>query len=296
MDAVGRPKFKVRQGYRHAVDVHVLPLIGAIEVSRVRVADVQTVLDRYAETHSPGTTRWLRVVLSGMFRFAVTQELRDVNPVASTATRTPPKPKLAIPEPDEVAAIVEAARGTRWAVPILLAAVTGCRRSEQLGLAWRDIDFDAATATVRQTLHRVSGELVLADEGKTKHAHRTIPLPAFAIERLREHRAEQRRRRLATGFAWHDLDLVNDRGDGRPMDVDLYSRSFRRIARGVGVDCRLHDLRHAWCTRMARSGLHPTEVSEVAGHASPSFTLSTYQHTTAESLGRVRAAVEAAFD
>jgi hypothetical protein len=42
--------------------------------------------------------------------------------------------------------------------------------------------------------------------------------------------------------------------------------------------------------------LHPVETSELLGHASPSFTMSVYQHTNAASFERSRSAVEEMFD
>ena len=146
-------------------------------------------------------------------------------------------------------------------------------------------------------LQRIDDRLVFSDTGKTSHAIRTVPLPAFAVTRLRGHRKAQAERRLASGGAWHDHDLVVERGDGRAADPDLFSHTFRRhIAPAAGVDCNLHALRHAFATRLARSGLHPVETSEILGHASPAFTANVYQHATAESFERTRHAVESAFE
>jgi integrase len=174
--------------------------------------------------------------------------------------------------------------------------VTGARRSETLGLCWDHTDLDEGTVRIERTLQRVGAELVFSDVTKTSHGRRTIPLPAFAVARLRQHKADQARRRLAAGGSWHDLDLVCERGDGRPMDPDLVSQAFKRVAKSVGLDgVRLHDLRHAAATRLMRSGLHPVEVAEILGHASPAFTMSVYQHSDRESIERTRAAIEGAF-
>jgi integrase len=90
---------------------------------------------------------------------------------------------------------------------------------------------------------------------------------------------------------------VCDRGDGQPIDPDLLSVAFKRAAKAAGVErVRLHDLRHAYATRLARSGLHPVETSELLGHASPAFTMSVYQHADRESLERTRSAVQGAFE
>jgi integrase len=123
---------------------------------------------------------------------------------------------------------------------------------------------------------------------------REIPLRADVVARLREHRAEQNRRRLASGGAWVGHDLVVDGGLGEPVNPHSLTQAFKRFAERAGVPgARLHDLRHACASRLARSGLHPTETSALLGHASPSFTMSVYQHTDERSVERVRAALEA---
>jgi hypothetical protein len=49
--------------------------------------------------------------------------------------------------------------------------------------------------------------------------------------------------------------------------------------RRVGLPgLRLHDLRHAYATRLLEASVHPKVVSEALGHSSVSFTMDTYQH------------------
>jgi integrase len=124
---------------------------------------------------------------------------------------------------------------------------------------------------------------------------REIPLTARVVERLRMHKAAQARRRLGAGAAWHDLDLVCERGDGAPLDPDAFTHGFARIAKAAGLGgVRLHDLRHGVATQLAQHQ-QPYETSKVLGHASPHFTASVYQHADAKSFERTRAALEEAF-
>jgi integrase len=296
MEAIGKPQPKVRRGYESSIRRDVLPMIGGLEVRKVKPGTVQAVLDKFAATHAPGTVQRLRNVMSKMFSQAVAWELCATNPVKPTSTPGAQKKKLTIPEPEQVRAINEAARGTPYEIPIFVASYTGARRSEVLGLAWGNVDLERGTVRIERTLQRVGAELVFSAETKTAHGRRTVPLPRFVVERLRAHKAAQGRRRLNAGAEWHDLDLVCDRGDGQPIDPDLLSQAFKRAAKAAGVEgARLHDLRHAFATRLARSGLHPVETSEILGHSSPSFTMSVYQHVDQESLERTRSAVEEVF-
>jgi integrase len=296
MDANDRPKELVRRGYARDLGAHVVPMIGGVEVRKVRPGHVQACLDRFAEGHQPRTVQRLRAATSSLFTFAVRMGVCEVNPVSATSTPTPSKPKLTIPEPGEVRRLIEAAIGTDLEVAVLLAAVTGARRSEVLAVRWSAIDFDVGSLRIEQTLQRLDDRLVFSDTGKTSHAARTIPLPEFTVAKLKAHKADQARRRLAVGAAWADLDLVVERGDGQPLDPGVFSHRFRRhVAPAAGVDCTLHSLRHAFATRLARSGLHPVETSEILGHASPAFTANVYQHSTSESFERTRGAIEEAF-
>lgn len=65
------------------------------------------------------------------------------------------------------------------------------------------------------------------------------------------------------GEAWTDLDLVIDRGDGEPFPPDSLSRDWYRLVHRIGLpDLRLHDLRHAFATRLLEGSVHPKVVSE----------------------------------
>jgi integrase len=178
---------------------------------------------------------------------------------------------------------------------MMLAATCGTRRSETLGLTWSCVDLDAGTIRVERTLQRIDGALVLVPP-KTERSRRAIPLPAFAVARLRQHRADQTRRRLALGSEWHDHDLVSEAGDGQPLEPDSFSKAAARLAASIGLNgMRLHDVRHGVATVLAHSGLQAYETSELLGHSSPTFTAAVYQHADAESVERARRGIEEAF-
>ena len=68
-------------------------------------------------------------------------------------------------------------------------------------------------------------------------------------------------------------------GGGIPLSVESVSRRFGQPAERVGLaDVRLHDIRHAFATRLLEHGVHPKIVSESLGHASIGITLDTYSH------------------
>lgn len=75
------------------------------------------------------------------------------NPVQAIRPPKVDAPQLHIPTPEQVPALVKAARGTVWDVPLLLAAVTGARRGEVLAMAWSEVDLESGRIRIVRSLH-----------------------------------------------------------------------------------------------------------------------------------------------
>jgi len=103
-------------------------------------------------------------------------------------------------------------------------------RARSLRLRWDDVDLDAAHLTVRHTLARVDGELVLL-EPKTERSRRTIALPDVVVTALRGHRTQQKMERLVAGTSWVDSEHVFTTSRGAPLDAATVTRSFQRERR-----------------------------------------------------------------
>jgi integrase len=81
---------------------------------------------------------------------------------------------------------------------VITAIGSGLRRGELLALRWCDVDLDAGTVRVTRALERAvihdpsEPKKIVAvklnfKEPKTTTSRRTVPLPAFAVQRLRRH-------------------------------------------------------------------------------------------------------------
>jgi integrase len=106
----------------------------------------------------------------------------------------------------EVAALLDHLKGHWLYRPTLLAAYTGLRRGEVLGLRWRDIDFAKGTLQVTQAVEEVAGQLNLKPP-KTDRSARTINVPASLLRELEQHRKEQLEQWLRLGLGGRP-DLV----------------------------------------------------------------------------------------
>ncbi len=77
-----------------------------------------------------------------------------------------------------------------------LIAYSGFRRSEMLGLEWKDIDWENNLISVRRTSNYVPKIGIYTDTTKTRYSQRTIKLADEIMDMLREWQDEQAQQAL----------------------------------------------------------------------------------------------------
>jgi integrase len=235
---------------------------------------------------APSTVRSIHRVLSAALNAAVEEQLLATNPAAKAK---PPKAKVVDAEArkarrfldaDQVRTFLLSVRGHRLRAAFHLAATTGMRRGELLGLGWANVDLDGGRLVVAQTLLAPRYELTFS-EPKTKHGKRSIDLDGETVAVLRAHRRRQAEERLAFGPGYDDRhDLVFRRENGKPIVPHLFSLAFQTAVREAGLPpMRLHDLRHTHVALLAKAGVPAKVIQERLGHHSAAFTLDAYGGT-----------------
>jgi len=173
-----------------------------------------------------------------------------------------------------LARFLESANGDPHHVAFHVAAATGLRRGELLGLRWCDIDTAAGELHVVQAVVEVAHKARVSPP-KTKRSRRLVALDVRTSQLLAQHRAAA----VAHDPELHAYSLVFSNGGGDPIHPALFSYYFQRRVRLAGVPrIRLHDLRHTHATHALRAGIHPKVVSERLGHSTITITLDTYSH------------------
>jgi integrase len=152
---------------------------------------------------------------------------------------------------------------------------TGARRSEALGLEWRDVDFDRSRLTIRRALTK--GVAVTTKSGKA----RTIAMPPSLASVLFDLLVRRRKECLNRG--WQEVPAqVFCSETGTPLDENNVGRTWRRVkrlAQKQGVrPLRLHDCRHTYASLALEAGRSIRFVAEQLGHAKPELTLRQYAH------------------
>jgi integrase len=196
---------------------------------------------------------------------------------------------------DELRTFLAKVADGRWFPAMRLAAMTGMRRAEVLGVRWADIDFAKCVLTVRQTL-LTSSYSTHFDTAKN-HKPRTVDLDPITIQVLGRLRRIQKEERLAADGDYLRSDLVFTNADGSLVHPDTFSQAFERLVGQTSLTrITLHGLRQSHATPLLKAGVSVTVVSERLGHSDPGFTLRIYAHVLpsmqAEAVNKVAAIVD----
>lgn len=159
-----------------------------------------------------------------------------------------------------------------------LAATTGMRRGELLGLTWRALDIDAERLSVEQQL--TPGGF---GPPKSARSRRTIALDPETVDALRQHRDAQLLERDFTVDAYQDHDLVFCDGLGGPLRPNWLTERFRERRKQAGIPTgTLHVLRHTAATLALTSGV-PVHIVAARLGDDPKTVLATYAHLLPQS-------------
>ncbi|MGH2625626.1 MAG: tyrosine-type recombinase/integrase [Anaerolineales bacterium] len=257
--------------YERNITLHVLPRLGNVALQQLTPEDLDGF---YAELLASGrrdgagglshkTVRYIH----GMLHKALSDAQRKGTVLRNPAALADP-PKLSSAKKrdmlvwtaGQLRAFLDGIDGDRSYPPFFLAAHTGMRRGEVLGLRWRDVDLDRARLSIRQAVISVAYEIKVSDV-KTGTGRRTINLDARTVDVLKVWRKAALAERVLIGPAFNDNDLVFPRPDGAPTHPDAFSQTFDRAVTRLGLPViTLHDLRHTHATLL--------QLSEVASSAS----------------------------
>src|SRR6266508_6558792 len=249
-------------GYRHNVENHIVPDLGRIHLRRLRPHHLEAFYDRLLfprngdSALAPKTVYELHLVIRGALGESVRRGLVSPN-VALVA----PAPRLrSIPRveqrswsPDDLRPFLRAAAGHRFFTALWVAAFTGMRRNELLGLKWDDFDEKAAIISINRRLVAIDYE-VHETRGKTPRSPRRVDLDPTTVRVLTAWHNWQRAEQRAAGIesaGWMFTD-----GSGQPIHPHAISQAFERTARRAGVPViRLHELRHTHGTLLIAAGV-----------------------------------------
>ncbi len=284
------------RGRESHVRVYLIPTLGKVQLAKLTANDVERAMSGFLEQGrpvkpgekprrgrparpvSPLTVRHVRATLRRALTEAVRDGLVARNAAGDASPPYVPHRPVAYLEAPLMRRLLDATADAEHGPLYALAATTGLRMGELLGLRWQDISISAGTLSVRQTLARDGRNGWTLAQPKSARSRRTIPLPATAREALERQRQRQAARREAEAGAWQDTaGLCFTDEIGRPCDPHRVSSAFHRAREAAGVPrIRFHDLRHSAATLMLAEGIPLAVISEWLGHAGIAITAAHY--------------------
>jgi integrase len=284
---------KTRAGYENIISVHLVPAFGDLRVGQVTPDRVQEFVNKLAARRAPNTVRRVFTVLRGVLKMAVQRRYLGTNPCDAVAL--PKKPRATTGRDRlylSAAEVRKLAEGIHphYRVAVYVAAWCGLRAGELWALRRDDVDLLRGTLRVDEALKEINttAESMAEDKGiqfgppKSAAGHRTLTLPGFLRELLRDHLSQP----LPGGDGPEALIFTTERG--RPVRHSLfYSRVFQPVVKAELPQysdyanrrgLRFHDLRHT-CASLSLAvspSLHL--VKERLGHEDIRTTINIYGH------------------
>lgn len=159
----------------------------------------------------------------------------------------------------------------------------GLRRSEAIGLRWRDIDFQAGTICICNTVVR-NKTIIEAERTKSKASNRTLYIIPETREYLLTLKHNQEKNRMIMQGAYHNNnDRVCVWDNGKPLKPDYISKAFPKLLIKYNLPhIRFHELRHTAGSLLLAKGLSAKQIQEYLGHEQVSTTLDIYGHLSIE--------------
>lgn len=160
---------------------------------------------------------------------------------------------------------------------ILTTLYGGLRIGEICALQWQDINLANGTIQISKTILRIENTTplgtnktkLIVTQPKTLTSYRTIPMPSFIIQILKEHQGNPNEYLLT--------------GSKIPMEPRACLARYKRLLRQAGLrSFTFHALRHTFATRCIANGFDPKSLSEILGHSNVNTTLQRYVHPSME--------------
>jgi integrase len=263
--AEAKRKASTAREYRRLLDHVALPVIGKRKVADIIRRDIERLHQARGET--PTEANRALACLSTMFNLAERWGLRpDGSNPCRHIEKYPQRRRERFLSPAELARLGEALAaydGSPYAVAaVKLLIFTGARLGEVLGLRWEWVDFER-------------GEARLLD---SKTGAKTLHLPPPALGVLAELPRLDGNPHVIVG-AKERAALVN------------LEKPWRAIRAAAGLDgVRLHDLRHAFASVAAASGMGLPIIGKMLGHSQPATT-ARYAHLASDPVKAAAATV-----
>lgn len=293
---------RTHERYAEIARKNIAPLLGSVILSKLKPAQIS---EAYGKALTSGrrngrgglssqSVQHIHRILKQALKQAVRWELLHRNPADAVDPPKVEKREMQVYNVLQTVDLIEAIRGHRIFIPVILAAMCGLRRGEIAALRWRNVDLDKGTLAIVQSAEQTRAGVRYTEpkRGRT----RNVSLSASVVTELRTWRVKQAQEMLRLGVRATNDTLICTTAAGEGIQPNSLTHEWQKaIARKPLPRIRFHDLRHTHATHMLASGVHVKVASERLGHSKIGITLDLYSHVLPGMQEDAVAKVDAAF-
>ena len=275
------------EAYRNTYEVHIKTYF---EQKKLRLDDVTPrVIQLYVRTkedagQSRKSIRKHLVILNGVFKEAVAMGELTFNPCAGITVSAKQDDHFegTAYEISTAKKLLVAVQGDPIEPAVYLGLFLGLRRSEVVGLRWKDVDMENGIVHIRNTVVRFR-TVSEQEKTKSKASKRDLFMPDALKAYLQKLWEKQEEERKLTGRKFSGDEHLCQWPDGTTYLPDYVSRRFEKVLKKSNLPkIRFHDLRHTAGSILVNGGHTIKQVQDFLGHEKASTTLDIYTHVSLE--------------
>ena len=232
------------------IDSYIKPYLGDYSIKNLKTHHVQKMLNEIQESHTD-TTRKTFQITKAILEFAVDNDYCYKN-VAKPCTINHFESKEKQILTREEIKILENSKN-KYKDFFIFLLYTGLRRGEVAALKWSDIDLKKEEIHVSHSMSFLTNKGTL--KGTKTGKGRIIPL----TDKTRLILDSQKKKS-------HSI-FVFSKADGSNLSESSIDRMLESILKDTGLNFRLHELRHTFCTILYYAGISTLQSSEIMGHS-----------------------------
>lgn len=259
---------------------HIIPALGHVKLQKLTAQQVQSFYaKKLKEGMAPSRIKSIHLSLHNALEHARRVKLVAFNVCKDVQLPKQQKSEKHFLTPEQARMLLQYVKGHQLEVLITVALTTGLREGELIGLRWSDIDFERGILNVARTVSYLPHHGFVEGDPKTKTSARTIYLPSFVVDMLKQHRITVKEKRLLGGASWVNRDLVFPARNGNYIIFNSLLRQFYKVLDAAGLPrIKFHDLRHSAATLLLSMGVEMKVIQEILGHSSIVITADLYSH------------------
>ena len=254
----------------------IYPAIGHLRMDKITPRVLQAFVNSLAKDGAnektgkplaPKTIRHNLSFVSDVFSYAVRMGMLSDNPCSKVIIPKGEVKEKQIYSPEEMEQLLIRLQGQpiKYKVFFYLLAYSGFRRSEMLGLEWKDIDFENNIISVRRTSNYTAERGTYTDTTKTKRSQRALKIAPYIMELLAELKAEQDANAIKYANLWVETDRLFTKWNGEPMNNNTPYDWLREFCSNNGLPFYgLHSFRHP--NTMKTHLLNYTNLNNISLH------------------------------